>query len=178
MNNERNMSYEYLDNDILSKAFINEYNLEVCTKLALKIMHRYVRLKNKYPNEPTIRITPRYEPIYSCPLPRQNNQMASVDNKIDEKAEYQFMNEKISGMLNIMNSDEKKCFTEKFMNEKTDYQIAKIMQCSRCGIIPFINSCIIRIVLTFHMEVMCDENYDFDESKALEFDYSDYICGK
>ena len=59
MNDEDNKNYEYLDNDILSKAFISEYNLEMCTQIALKIMHRFVRLKNKYPNEPTIRITSR-----------------------------------------------------------------------------------------------------------------------
>lgn len=107
MNNEENMNYEYLDNDILSKAFINEYNLELCTKIAFRIMHRFVKLKNKYPNEPAIKITARYEPIYSCPLPRQNHQMDLVDRKIDETAEYQFMNEKITAMMKIMNSDEK-----------------------------------------------------------------------
>lgn len=178
MNNEENMNYEYLDNDILSKAFINEYNLELCTKIAFRIMHLFVKLKNKYPNEPAIKITSRYEPIYSCPLPRQNHQMDLVDRKIDETAEYQFMNEKITAMMKIMNSDEKKCFTEKFINEKTDYQLSKIMQRSRCGVSPFVNSCIIRIVLTFHMEVMCDEEYDFDENKPLEFDYSDFIVNK
>jgi hypothetical protein len=175
MNDEEISSNKYLDNDILSKAFINEYNLDICSKLAYKVMHRYVKLKNKYPYEPAIRITARYEPIYSCPVPRQNHQMDSVDRKIDEKAEYQFMNEKLTAMMRIMNSDERKCFTEKFINEKTDYQLAKIMQRSRCGTIPFVNSCIIRIILTFHLEVMADEQLDFDETENIEFDYSDYI---
>jgi hypothetical protein len=157
MNDEEISSNKYLDNDILSKAFINEYNLDICSKL------------------PAIRITARYEPIYSCPVPRQNHQMDSVDRKIDEKAEYQFMNEKLTAMMRIMNSDERKCFTEKFINEKTDYQLAKIMQRSRCGTIPFVNSCIIRIILTFHLEVMADEQFDFDETENIEFDYSDYI---
>ena len=178
MNDEDNKNYEYLDNDILSKAFISEYNLEMCTQIALKIMHRFVRLKNKYPNEPTIRITSRYEPIYSCSLPRENHQMDSIDRKIDEVAEYRFMNEKITAMMKIMNADEKECFTEKFINEKTEYQLSKVMQRSRCGVIPFVNSCIIRIVLTFHMEVMANENFDYDESLPLKFDYSDYIICK
>ncbi len=36
MTDEDNKNYEYLDNDILSKAFISEYNLEMCTQIALK----------------------------------------------------------------------------------------------------------------------------------------------
>ena len=106
------------------------------------------------------------------------NELKDRFAKIDEVAEYRFMNEKITAMMKIMNIDEKKCFTEKFINEKTEYQLSKVMQRSRCGVIPFVNSCIIRIVLTFHMEVMANENFDYDESLPLNFDYSDYIICK
>lgn len=178
MINEEIVNVEYLDSDILSKSFINEYNIDICTKLANKVMHRFVTLKNKYPYEPAIKLTSNYEPIYSCPLPRQNNQMDKVDNKIDEKAEYQFMNEKITAMMNIMNSFERKCFTEKFMHEKTDYHLAKFLGISRDGLKPYIKSCVIRIVLIFNIEVMADEDYVFDETENIEFDYSDYIVEK
>ncbi len=61
---------------------------------------------------------------------------------------------------------------------KQNINCLKVMQRSRCGVIPFVNSCIIRIVLTFHMEVMANENFDYDESLPLNFDYSDYIICK
>ena len=178
MNNEEELIVEYLDNDILSKSFVNEYNVDICTKLANKVMHRFVTLKNKYPFEPSIKLTPNYEPIYTCPLPRQNKQMDEYDKNMDEKAEFQFMNEKLKAMMKIMNSFERKCFTEKFLHEKTEYHMAKVLGISRDGLKPYIRSSVIRIVLTFGIEVMANEDYDFDETGKIEFDYSDYIVEK
>lgn len=162
---------ELLDNEILGKDFVEEYNLEVCDKIARKLMRQFVKLKNIYPQEPQLRITQRYEPIYSCPLPRQNNQMGRIDKYIDDQSDYQFMNQKISSMMKLMNSEEKACFIEMFINGKNDNQVAKRVGRSRHGIEPIVKSIVVRIVLTFHYEVMKYEIYDFDETQKLELKY-------
>lgn len=162
---------ELLDNEILGKEFVDEYNLEVCEKIARKLMRQFIKLKNIYPQEPQLRITQRYEPIYSCSLPRQNNQMEKIDKHIDDQSDYQFMNQKISSMMQLMNSEEKACFTEMFIHGKNENQVAKRVGRSRHGIEPIIKSIIVRIVLTFHYEVMKYETFDFDETQKLELKY-------
>jgi len=162
---------ELLDNEILGKEFVDEYNLVVCEKIAKKLMRQFIKLKNIYPQEPQLRITQRYEPIYSCPLPRQNNSMERIDKHIDDQSDYQFMNQKISSMMQLMNSEEKACFTEMFIHGKNENQVAKRVGRSRHGIEPIIKSIIVRIVLTFHYEVMKNETFEFDESQKLELKY-------
>lgn len=162
---------ELLDNEILGREFVEDYNLVVCEKIARKLMRQFIKLKNIYPQEPQLRITQRYEPIYSCPLPRQNNQTDRIDKHMDDQRDYQFMNQKISSMMQLMSSEERACFIEMFINGKNENQVAKRIGRSRHGIEPMVKSIIIRIVLTFHYEVMKNENFDFDESQKLELKY-------
>lgn len=62
----------YLENEILSKEFISDYNLDECKSIATMLMKKYKRLKNSCPEEVDLKITHNYEPIYSCLMPRKN----------------------------------------------------------------------------------------------------------
>jgi len=73
--------------------------------------------------------------------------------------------------MQLMNSEEKACFTEMFIHGKNENQVAKRVGRSRHGIEPIIKSIIVRIVLTFHYEVMKNETFEFDESQKLELKY-------
>ena len=165
---------EYIDNEILSKDFLSDYNIDECKKVLSMLLKKHQRLKNSCAEEVDLLITPRYEPIYSCPLPRQNNQMDKVDAHLDDIVDYRFMNAKISNIMKKMNSEEKICFTEMFLNNKSDYAVANITGRSRTGLIPYINSCIVRVVLAFHFEVLKDqtiEDLDIDQTKEIELKY-------
>lgn len=70
---------ELLDNEILGKEFVDEYNLVICEKISKKLMHQFIKLKNICPQEPQLRMTQRYEPIYSCLLPIKNNSINKDD---------------------------------------------------------------------------------------------------
>lgn len=71
---------QYLENEILNKDFINDFNLDDCKTIASMLIKKYKRLKNSCPEEIDLRITQTYEPIYSCQLPRKNTTMAKVKN--------------------------------------------------------------------------------------------------
>lgn len=169
--NEEEKVVEYLDNEILCKEFCSDYNIDECTKIVKKLVKKYHRLTNSCPEEPNLRITSRYEPIYSCTLPRQNNTMSKIDNHLDDVRDYNFMKEKFFDIMNMMNCEERACFTEMFMNNKTDYTVAKILGRSRCGLVSFINSSVVRVALAFHLAVMRDEISDIDFSKEIELVY-------
>lgn len=162
---------EYLENEILSKEFVEDYNLEECMVISKLLMKKFNRLRNACPEELELRITPNYEPVYSCPLPRKNNQMDKIDNHIDDVNDYAFMNEKIKNIMKKMNNEEKACFTELLLHNKAEYAVAKIMGRSRNGMIPFVNSCVVRLVLAFHMEIKKGQMSDIDVNKEIELKY-------
>lgn len=162
---------EYLENEILDKDFIDDYDIDECLIIAKMIMKKYTRLKNSCPEEVELRLTPTYEPIYSCPLPRKNNAMDKVDRHMDDVNDYAFMNEKIKNIMQKMNAEEKACFTEYLLHNKPEYVVAKIVGRSRPGVMPFINSCVIRLVLAFHMEVRKGQVNEIDITKEIELIY-------
>ena len=163
-------SQEYLDNEILSKSLMDDYNIELCINIARKIMKKFQRLINSCPEEPVLRITPRYEPILSSPMPRKNNTMDIIDKHLDDIRDYDFMKEKIKSVMMNMNSEERACFVMIFLQEKTEYAAAKILGRSRNGTTPLINSSALRLVLAFHMEVMKNENPTI-EDKEIQLKY-------
>lgn len=162
---------QYLENEILNKDFINDFNLDECKKVANMLIKKYKRLKNSCPEEVDLRITQTYEPIYSCQLPRTNTTMNKVEKHIDDVNDYEFMNEKMKNIMYKMNSEERACFVELLLHGKTENAVAKIIGRSRTGLIPFYNSCIIRLVLAFHMEVYKNQVTDIDQSKEIELLY-------
>lgn len=161
----------FLENEILSKSFISDYDLEECTIIAKMLMKKFHKLQNRLPEEVGLRITSNYKPIYSCPLPRRNNQMDPYDNKMDDVAEYALMNDKIKSVMNQMSEEECACFTEYLMHEKSESTVAKIVGRSRKGIIPLINSAVIRLVLAFRMEIRKGEINDIDITKEIQLKY-------
>ena len=162
---------EYLENEILSRSFIEDYDIDSCILIAKKIMKKFQRLINSCPEEPILRITPRYEPILSCPMPRKNTAMDIIDKHLDDVRDYDFMKEKIKSVMLNMNPDERACFVLLFMQDKTEYTAAKILGRSRNGTVPLINSSAVRLVLAFHMEVMKGEKYNIDDSKEIQLNY-------
>lgn len=159
-----------LDNEILSKDFISDYNIDSCTLIVKKIIKKYQKLRNSIPEEPSLRISARYEPIYTCPTPKTNTATNKIDKYLDDVAEYQYINSKIKLVMLLMNSEERACFVECFLNNKSENSVAKIIGRSRCGLIPYINSCIIRVVLAFHLEVKKDDNREISLDEELIFE--------
>lgn len=162
---------EYLDNEILSRDFISDYDLEECMVIAKLLMKKFNRLRNTLPEEVELKITPTYKPIYSCPLPRKNIQMDRIDKKMDDATDYYYMNEKIKNIMNKMSNEESACFTELLINGKSESLVAKIIGRSRNGIVPMINSCVVRLVLAFHMEVRKGQINEIDITKEIELKY-------
>lgn len=165
------MCEEFLENEILDKKLIADYNLVECATISNLLMKKYHRLSNSCLEEPSLRITSRYEPIYNCSSSIRNTTNNIIDKHLDDIRDYNFMNEKIVALMGIMSRDEKTCFTEKFLHNKTDYSVAKIMGRSICGIQPFVNSCIVRIVLAFHLEVLKNETRNIDDTQEIELIY-------
>lgn len=161
----------YLENEILSKEFISDYNLDECKSIATMLMKKYKRLKNSCPEEVDLKITHNYEPIYSCPMPRKNAVMEKIDRHIDDIRDYEFMNEKIKNIMNKMSSEERACFTEILLHNKGESTAAKIIGRSRIGLIPIYNSCVIRLVLAFHLEIYKDQINEIDVTKEIELKY-------
>lgn len=162
---------KFLDNEILSRDFISDYDLDECIVIAKLLMKKFNRLRNTLPEEVELRITPSYQPIYSCPLPRRNTQMDKIDKRMDDVDDYHYMNEKIKNIMNKMTSEEAACFTEFLIHDKAEITVAKIIGRSRNGIGPLLNSCVIRLVLAFHMEIRKGQVNEIDITKEIELKY-------
>lgn len=150
----------YLENCLLDKDLIDEYDIELTKNEVKKLINKYQKLKYKYINIPSPKITTNYEIKYECFTPcYKNNSYNVVDLKLDTEIEIKQFYSLILEAINQMNKKERIFFYEKLMNKKSEDYVAELLNISRKGLQPIKNSCIIKFALVFNIEVIDNNNF-------------------
>lgn len=163
-------SEEFLENELLSKNDLQDYDLERTTFMVSKFMKNYKRLKYKSYGDPQIKITTHYKYIFVDEPTISNNQYTKLDQLIDNKTEYYRLSNQLILLTNLLTLEEKVYLTICLYNGKSETTAFKEIGCSNKGLIPIKNSCIVKFACAFNIEVYFgDKLNDDDEQKFLDF---------
>ena len=153
MNNTLVTENEFIENSMLSKKDLEDYDLERTFYMVIKFMKKYKRLKCKNYNEPQIKITTRYKYIFVDESCHSINEYTKLDEFIDNKTEYKVLSEKIALVTDLMSEEEKVYFTICLFNGKKEYTAFQEIGCSNKGLKPIKSSCIVKFACAFDIEV-------------------------
>lgn len=156
---------EFLENEILSKNDLQDYDLERTFYKVCKFIRYYKKLKCKSFNEPQIKITTRYKFIFVDESFPNNNQYTKLDKFIDDKTEYYKFSQQITKITELMTEEEKVYFAISLYNGKAESSSYKEIGCSNKGLIPIKNSCIVKIACAFDIEVYKGDLLESDEEE-------------
>lgn len=166
---------EFLENSILSKKDLEDYDLERTFYMVIKFMKHYKRLKCKSFNAPQIKVTTKYKYIFVDEPTRSPNEYTKFDEYLDSKTEYMALSEKITLVTDLMSEEEKVYFTICLFNGKKEYNAFQEIGCSNKGLIPIKCSCIVKFACAFDFEVYNgDKLMDPDDENNFIENQEDY----
>lgn len=162
---------EFLENELLTKNDVVDYDIDRSFYMITKFMAKYKRLRYKSFNEPQIKVTTKYKYIFVDESNLGNNQYTKLDDYIDSKSEYMEISQKIILITDMMTEEEKAYFTIALYNGKSDTTAYKEIGCSNRGLVPIKNSCIVKFACAFNIEIYKGDSLpdELDEIKFLEF---------
>ena len=171
MNNNMVENESYIDNSLLTKNDICDFDIERSHYMIDKFMAHYKKLKYKSLNEPQIKITTKFKYIFVDETNMGANQYTKYDEYIDNKSEYIQVSEKIVLITEMMTEEEKAYFTISLLNGKSDTTAFKEIGCSNKGLIPIKNSCIVKFACAFNLEIYNGDSLpeEIDEIKFLNY---------
>ena len=153
MNNTLVNDNEILENSLLGKKDLEDYDLERTFYMVIKHMKHYKRLKCKSYNAPQIKVTTKFKYIFVDEPTRSINEYTKFDEFLDNKTEYMAMSEKITLVTELMTEEEKIYYTYCLYNSYKEYQVYQEIGCSNKGLIPIKKSCIVKFACAFDIEV-------------------------
>lgn len=159
---------ELLDNELLSKMDLVDYDLERTYYRVCKFMKKYRRLKSKGFNEPPIKITTKYKYIYVDEGTKGINDYTQLDKYIDDDTEYKQLSKQICLITQNFSQEELVYYTICLYQQKAEYQAYKEIGCSHTGINPIKNSCIVKFACALDIEVYKDDGF-VDEDEEQDF---------
>lgn len=163
---------ELLENEILTKMDLVDYDIKRSYYRVIKFMRNYKKLKCKSFDEPPIKITTTYKYIYVDEKTKGINDYTQLDQYIDNDTEYRRLSRIIVCTTQNMSKEEVVYYTLCLYQGKTEYRCTQEIGCSSCGLIPIKNSCIIKFACAFNIEVYKDTGF---ESQEEENDYQEFI---
>ena len=162
---------EILENEILSKKDLIDYDIERSYYRVCKLIRKYKRLKCKSFGEPQLNITTKYKYIFVDERTIGINDYTKLDQYIDDDTEYKKMSRKIVFATENMSPEELVYYTVCLYNGKSEYRCTQEIGCSADGLIPIKKSCIIKFACVFDIEVYKDDKFSEEE----EIDFQDFI---
>ena len=162
---------ELLDNDLLSKMDLMDYDLDRTFFRVNKFMKKYRKLRSKHYDEMPIKITTRYKFIYVDESTRSINDYTKLDKYIDDDTEYRKLSKQICILTETFSQEERVYYTLCLYQQKSEARAFKEIGCSNYGLIPIKNSCIAKFACAFDIEVYKDEGFkdEKEEKEYLEF---------
>ena len=162
---------EILENEILSKKDLIDYDVERSYYRVCKLIRKYKRLKCKSFGQPQITITTKYKYVFVDEPTRGINDYTQLDKYIDDDTEYKRLSQLIVFATQNMSPEELVYYTLCLYNGKPEYRCIKEIGCSSDGLKPIKKSCIIKFACVFDLEVYKNDKFDDDE----EDDYQKFI---
>ena len=156
--------------DLMHRADILEFDLDRSYYRVFKYLQRYRYLRSKCFNEPSLKITTKYDFIYCGGSNPSSNRYTEVDRLLDLKREYDTKSEIIASLSNQLTQEEKIYFTYCLLEAKADLTATNEICCSNNGLIPIKKSCIIKVACALDLEVLKgDLMSDEEEDKYQEY---------
>ena len=159
---------ELLDNELLSKIDLVDYDIDRTFFRVCKFMKKYRRLKSKHYDEMPIKITTKYKYIYVDEGTKNINDYTQIDKYIDDSTEYQKLSKHICLVTETFSQEELAYYTICLYQQKPEAQAFKEIGCSNHGLIPIKNSCIIKFANAFDIEVYDGEGFN-DNKEEQEY---------
>ena len=160
---------ELLDNELLSKMDLVDYDLDRTYYRVCKFMKKYRRLKSKHYDEIPIKITTKYKYIYVDEGTRSMNEYTKLDKYIDDDTEYKKLSKQICLVTETFSQEELVYYTICLYQQKAEYRATKEIGCSSCGLTPIKNSCIVKFACALDIEVYKDDGFaDPDEEQDFQ----------
>ena len=160
---------QLLDNEMLSKMDLDDYDLERTYFNVCKFMKHYRKLKGKSYGEPPIQITTKYKFIFVDERTKGINDYTKFDEYIDDDTEYKQLSKKICLITQKFSQEELVYYTICLYQQKAEYQAYKEIGCSSFGLIPIKCSCVVKFACALDIEVYKDDNGFADPDKEQEF---------
>lgn len=159
---------EFLENGLLSKRDLEDYDLERTFYVVCNFIKRYKRLKYKSYSEPQIKVTTKYKFIFVDEPHANPNQYTKLDKFIDDKTEYYRISNQITSVTELFTEEEKVYFTISLYNGRSETTAFKEIGCSNKGLIPIKNSCIVKFACAFDIEVYKGDLLSEDEEEKFK----------
>ena len=156
---------ELLDNELLSKIDLVDYDLDRTYYRVCSFMKKYRRLKSKHYDEMPIKITTKYKFIYVDEGTKNNNDYTTIDQYIDNDTDYQKISKRICLVTDTFSQEELVYYTICLYQQKAEYRAIKEIGCSTCGLTPIKNSCIVKFACAFDIEVYKEEGFSDDKEE-------------
>lgn len=173
MNNETiQINDNLMDNEILSKLDLEDYDLDRTYYNVCMFMKKYRRLKRKHYNEMPIKITNTYKYIYVDEKTKGVNDYTKLDNFIDNDTEYQQLSKKICLITSMFSQEELVYYTICLYRQEAEYRAYQEIGCSHNGLVPIKKSCIVKFACGLDIEIYKEENgfaNPNEEEKFKEF---------
>lgn len=160
---------ELLDNEMLSKMDLIDYDLDRTYYKVCKFMKNYRKLKSKSYGEPPIQITTKYKYIFVDERTKGINDYTKLDGYIDDDTEYKKLSKQICLITKNFSQEELVYYTICLYQQKAEYRATKEIGCSSCGLTPIKNSCIVKFACALDIEVYKDDGFaDPDEEQDFQ----------
>ena len=175
MNSTLENETNFIENSLLCKKDLEDYDLERTYYMVIKFMKHYKRLKCKSFNAPQIKVTTKYKYIFVDEPTRSANEYTKFDEYLDNKTEYMALSEKITLVTELMTEEEKIYFTYCLYNSYKEYQVYQEIGCSSNGLFPIKKSCVVKFACAFDIEVYSgDKLQDPEDEEKFLNTKSDY----
>lgn len=167
---------ELLDNNLLSKMDLIDYDIDRTYYRVLMFMKKYRKLKNKSFEEPPIKITTTYKYIFVDERTKGINDYTKIDKYIDDESEYQKKSKKICLITKNFSQEELVYFTVCIYQQQSETKAFKEIGCSNKGLIPIKNSCLVKFACAFDIEVYKNDGFaNPDEEQNYQL-FLEMIC--
>jgi hypothetical protein len=156
---------ELLDNELLSKIDLVDYDIDRTFYRVCKFMKKYRKLKQINYNEIPIKITSKYKYIYVDEGTRGINEYTKLDSYIDDDTEYKKISKQICLITQNFSQEELVYYTICLYQQKSETRAFKEIGCSNYGLIPIKNSCIVKFAIALKIEVYKDKGFQDDQEE-------------
>lgn len=172
MNNIMLESEDLLDNELLSRFDLLDYDIDRTYYRVYKFMKDYRRLKSKsYSNIP-IKITTKYKYIFVDESVHNINEYTNIDKYIDDDDEYRKLSMQICLITEKFSQEELAYYTICLYQQRPESRAYKEIGCSNHGLVPIKNSCIVKFACALNIEV---NKYDGFNNDIEEKEYQNFM---
>lgn len=156
---------ENLEVELLSKQFINKYDMDRTIRRVIKYMQYYKKLEMQTASEISLLTSKDFSQIYvDHSSTHSNGVYDQIDKMIDAEREYNEMSYLLSIVNKKMTAEEKAYFSIIFRDMKSEYVASKIIGRSHNGLKSIRNSCALKVALAIGKEVLKnDPPYDDED---------------